>query len=162
VSAGFGDRICVFAAFEEDAPADERQQSEQTAQQHLQLLHQQQLQLRRFAAKVAASHRFLRFLAFKSQVSLSVMRQPADFATDAACFAAGSQRFHEVAFAGSKRCQRAKPGAAAAEAAAAAHLQALRCRLCRSQEHGNPLASLFPSTPPLWFFLRFLGEEFRV
>jgi hypothetical protein len=37
-------------------------------QQAVQQQQQQQL-LRRFAAKVASSHRFLRFLAFKAQVS---------------------------------------------------------------------------------------------
>lgn len=90
VAAGFGDRICVFAAFDEDALDDEQQQPEQTAQQQLQLFHQQQLLLRRFAAKVAASHRFLRFIVFKSQVCCSVLWLMANFAADAARFVAGS------------------------------------------------------------------------
>ncbi len=57
VAAGLGDRICILAASGEDNTQSPQQQQQQ----------EQQL-IRRFAAKVAASHRFLRFLVFKSQV----------------------------------------------------------------------------------------------
>jgi hypothetical protein len=70
VASGFGDRICVFAAIEDDATDKEKQLSPQTVQQQQQQQHQQHLLLRRFAAKVAVSHRFLRFLVFKTQVSI--------------------------------------------------------------------------------------------
>ena len=60
MAAGFGDRICILAASDDNVLTKSQ-------------LQQQQL-LRGFAAQVAASHRFLRFLVFKSQENEDVMR----------------------------------------------------------------------------------------
>ena len=69
VAAGFGDRICILAASEDVA-----QDNSQLQQQAVQRRQQQQQLLRGFAAQVAASHRFLRFLVFKSQDNQDFMK----------------------------------------------------------------------------------------
>jgi hypothetical protein len=63
-AAGFGDRVCIFAASDDGEGGGKQHQQDVLQQQQ-----QQQLTLRRFAAKVAASRRFMRFLVFKPQVS---------------------------------------------------------------------------------------------